>query len=258
MYSNCGAFKYCAFVRRISGPDTHWIQRFIGGFALLFWLLSHNRRSVFPLGAMSLFSLGHGAGTRGEGGCCRDQQGRLKAAGLRGCRGKLGSLCLGATVDLLRPRVGGDRGIWAPVFAVIWRVGERTFFWTCIVRQLLGIISKKTSGKCTLLILMYSGLSTFSTFYRVLKENKLNQCEMKHKSNKPYEKISRRKRLMMRLLFFRCQSIPSNIESPSVLNIVSFLQQMGDCSITVSETVPNNSWREITLTTDPVPYTCFL
>lgn len=49
----------------------------------------------------------------------------------------------------------------------------------------------------------------------------------------------------------------SKIESPSVLSIVSFSQQVGT-SITVSETVPYDGWREITLTVDPVLYTCFL
>lgn len=117
------------------GPDTHRFQRFIVAFALLLRLLGHNRRSVFPLGAVPLFPLGHRAGTRGEDGRGWDQQRRLKAAGVGGCRGKLGALCLGAVMDPPRPQMGGDRGVWAPVFAVIWRVGERTFFWTCRVQH---------------------------------------------------------------------------------------------------------------------------
>lgn len=108
-------------------PDTHRLQGLIGGFALLFRLPGHDGRSVLPLSAVSLFSLWHGAGARGEGGCRRDQQRRLRTAGLGGHRGKLGPLCLGATVDPQRPGIGGDWGVGVPLFAVVWRVGERTF-----------------------------------------------------------------------------------------------------------------------------------
>lgn len=157
-----GSFKYCALVRRVSGPDTHCLQRFIGGFALLVWLLGHNGHSVFPLGAVSLFSLGHGAGTRGDGGCCWDQQWWLRAAGFRGCRGKLGSICLGTTVDPPRPWVGGDRGIWAPVFGVIRQVGERAFFWTCTVWCYSKLFYK--GGESTLLMWW------IFRFYHILQE----------------------------------------------------------------------------------------
>lgn len=123
------------YARRIRGPDTHWFQRFISRLALLSWLLRRDRRSVYPLGTVSLFSPQHRAGTRAEAGCCWDQQRWLNATSLSGCRGKLGSLSLGAAVDSLGPWMGHDWGVWAPALAVLWGVDERTFFWTWIVWQ---------------------------------------------------------------------------------------------------------------------------